>query len=538
VTTTAPAPAPETPPAPPPAPLALLRNTWRGLTSMRTALVLLFLLALAALPGALLPQRSLNQRLVDQYVTDHPALSPWLDRLQFFDVFAAPWFAAVYLLLMVSLVGCLLPRTAEHLSGLRVPPPPTPRNLGRLPHAAQARLDDALPAVEARVETRLRGWRRVWADEPGGVRAVSAERGQLREVGNLVFHLSLLGLLVAFAAGKLFGYEGQVIVLSGGGQFCNTGILGYDSFRAGLRVDGTDLESFCVRVDDFTARYEPNGQPASYEAGIGYQTGADLAAGTQEWRATTIAVNRPLRTDGSRVYLLGHGYAPRFTITFPDGQQRTGEIQWRPVDQATLLSEGATKFARPGLTDDEQRRTSQLAVTGLLAPTSSGGEVVTSVFPALNDPEAAVDVLRGDLGLDDGRGQSIFTVDRSGLDTGALTRVARENMRPGDEITLDDGTRVRFDGVRDWVSLQVSHDPAQAWVLVFAVCALVGLLLSLSVRRRRFWVRLTPLDGVGALVELGGLARTDRAGYGEEFDRLRAELLQDRRPGDGPEERP
>src|SRR6185312_12938760 len=166
--------------------------------------------------------------------------------------------------------------------------------------------------------------------------------------------------------------------------------------------------------------------------------------------------------------------------------------------------------------------------TGLLAPTTSGGAVVTSVFPALEDPEVAVDVLRGDLGLDDGRGQSIFTVDRSGLDNGTLTRAARKNMRPGEEITLDDGTRVRFDGVRDWVSLQVSHDPAQGWVLAFALFVLVGLLLSLTVRRRRFWARLTPQAG-GTHVELGGLARTDRAGYGEEFDRLRAQLL-DRPP--------
>jgi len=147
------------------------------------------------------------------------------------------------------------------------------------------------------------------------------------------------------------------------------------------------------------------------------------------------------------------------------------------------------------------------------------------VFPALDDPEVAVDVLRGDLGLDDGRGQSIFTVNRSKLDTGELTRVARENMRPGDEITLDDGTRVRFDGVRDWVSLQVSHDPAQVWVLVSAVFVLVGLMASLAVRRRRFWVRLTP-EAAGTRVELGGLARTDRAGYGEEFDRLTADVLQ------------
>lgn len=524
-TTAPPATASGTPPAPPRAPLALLRNTWRGLTSMRTALVLLFLLALAAVPGALVPQRSLNPRLVDQYFADHPTLAPLLDRIQFFDVFAAPWFAAVYLLLMASLVGCLLPRTVEHVRTLRTPPVVTPRNLARLPHTAAATLPEASDEVEARVRTHLRGWQAQWQDEPGGARTVSAERGRLREVGNLVFHLSLLGLLIAFAVGKLVGYEGQVIVLSGGGQFCNTGILGYDSFRPGLRVDGTDLVPFCVRVDDFQATYDPNGQPASFSADVGYQTAADLAAGTDAWRPTTVAVNHPLRTDGSRLYLLGHGYAPKFTVTWPDGTQRTGEIQWRPVDGATLLSEGATKFARPGVTDEQQRRTTQLAITGLLAPTSSGGQVVASVFPAADDPEVAVDVLRGNLGLDDGRGQSIFSVDRSGLENGTLTRVARENMRPGAEITLDDGTRVRFDGVRDWVSLQVSHNPAQVWVLAFAVTMLVGLMLSLAVRRRRFWVRLSPRAD-GTHVELGGLARTDRAGYGEEFDRLRAELLE------------
>ena len=143
---------------------------------------------------------------------------------------------------MVSLVGCLVPRTVDQLRGLRTPPVVTPRNLARLPHAAERTVAEPIAAVEERVRVRLRGWRARWSDEPGldsahPVRTVSAERGHLRDVGNLVFHLSLLGLLVAFAVGKLFGYEGQVIVLSGGGQFCNTGILGYDSFRAGLRVD-------------------------------------------------------------------------------------------------------------------------------------------------------------------------------------------------------------------------------------------------------------------------------------------------------------
>jgi cytochrome c biogenesis protein len=517
--------------------LALLRNTWRGLTSMRTALVLLFLLALAALPGALLPQRSLNQQLVTQYFADHPTIAPLLDGLGFFDLFAAPWFAAVYVLLMISLVGCVLPRTVEHARALRAAPVAVPRNLARLPHHASGELPVGLDEAAGLVRGRLRGWR--VAERPDGDgRSFSAEKGYLREAGNLVFHLSLIGLLVAFAVGKLFGYEGQVIVLAGGGQFCNTGILGYDSFRPGLRVDGTELTPFCVRIDDFAATYQNDGQPSSYTAAIGYQSAEDLAAGhTDSWRPATLAVNDPLRLDGSRVYLLGHGYAPRFTVTFPDGQQRTGEIQWKPVDPATMLSEGATKFEPPGVTDDEQRRKGQLAVTGLFAPTSSGGDVVTSVFPSLANPEVAVDVLRGDLGLDDGRGQSIFQVDQSKIDSGDLVRVARANLTPGQSVTLDDGTAITFDGVQNWVSLQVSHDPGQSFVLVFAVCVLIGLGASLSIRRRRFWARLRPVEGpdgaTRTVVEIGGLARTDRAGYGEEFDRLRADLF-----ADPPAERP
>ena len=122
-------------------PLAVGRNAWRGLTSMRTALVLLFLLAVAALPGALLPQRPLNRGLVEQYATEHPLLAPVLDRLGFFDVFAAPWFAAIYLLLMVSLVGCVLPRTVEHARALAAGPVAVPRNLARLPHHDRGVLD-------------------------------------------------------------------------------------------------------------------------------------------------------------------------------------------------------------------------------------------------------------------------------------------------------------------------------------------------------------------------------------------------------------
>ncbi|MFI9813139.1 cytochrome c biogenesis protein ResB [Saccharothrix variisporea] len=492
---------------------------------MRTALTLLFLLALGAMPGALLPQRSLNAQKVTEYIAEKGWWGRFLDRLQFFDVYASYWFSAVYVLLFVSLVGCLLPRTWEYFKQMRAKPVLTPRNLARLPHHATGETSESPEDVVARAKQRLGGWRLVEREEADGARSVSAERGYLRETGNLVFHFSLLGLLIAFALGKMVGYEGQVIVQSQGGQFCNSGVFNFDSFRPGLRVDGTQLSPFCVRVNDFHATYLHNGQAQSYRADIDYQSGEDLDTGT--WRPYPLEVNSPLRTAGDRVYLLGHGYTPIFTVTFPNGEERTGVTQWRPVNTVTLASEGATKFDPPGITDAEQRRKNQLAITGLLAPTAAfRGELLDSVFPEARDPAVAIDVYRGDLGTDSGRGQSIFSIDPKQVEDGKLVKVARQNLRKGEELTLDDGTRIRFEGVKDWVSLQVSHDPTQVWVLVFSVLVILGLGVSLSVKRRRVWVRATPGPDGRTVVEVGGLARTDQAGYGEEFGSLARDVLE------------
>jgi len=160
VTTTAPAPTPAPPPPARPSAgrrvTARLLGWWRRLTAMRTAIVLLFLLALAAVPGSLLPQRSLSQTNVRQYFADHPGLAPVLDRLYLFDVFSSPWFAAVYLLLFISLIGCVVPRAVEHARALRAAPPPAPRNLLRLPDSGEVATPLAPVASLDVVEEELR----------------------------------------------------------------------------------------------------------------------------------------------------------------------------------------------------------------------------------------------------------------------------------------------------------------------------------------------------------------------------------------------
>jgi cytochrome c biogenesis protein len=539
---------------------------WRALTSMGTALVLLFLLALAAVPGALLPQRSLNEGKTEQYIAEHHLIGPWLDRLQFFDVFASFWFTAIYALLFISLVGCLTPRMVEHVRSLRATPVPAPRNLSRLPKYSSVQMSGRPAEVAAFVSKRLRGWRRMQRSDESGVIEISAEKGYLREFGNILFHFSLLGLLVAIAVGKLFGYEGNVIVIADGGPgFCSASPAAFDSFRAGNSVDGTSLYPLCIKVNDFQARYLPTGQALSFAADIDYQAGAALAANI--WQPYRLEVNHPLRIGGDRVYLQGHGFAPTFTVTFPDGKTRTSTVQWRPDDSRTLLSSGVIRVDPPGgsYPDPGERRKHQIAIMGLLAPTKQlDGTLLSSSYPELRDPAVAIDIYRGDAGLDTGRPQSLFTLDPRLIEQKRLTKVKRTNLDLGQEVRLDDGTIVRFDGATPFVNLQVSHDPGQRWVLLFAMTMMFGLLVSLIVRRRRVWIRIGPggqersdsgigpggqersdsgigpggrersdSGGLGPAtpgtvnVELGGLARTDNSGWGGEFEKLTERLLKD-----------
>ena len=513
------------------------RNVWRQLTSMRSALILLFLLALASVPGALFPQWSTNPTKAQSYLDNHGWWGTLLNRLGFFNVFSSPWYAAIYLLLFTSLVGCLLPRSWEFLRTLGQPPVATPRNLARLPLQAQRTTAAQAPAAADRIVAGLRGWRiarRTEGSGPGAVVTISAEKGYLREVGNLVFHLSLLGLLVAVAVGKLFGYEASVIVTAGlpgiGSQFCSQAGA-YDEFRPGILVDGTEMAPFCLNVDSFRATYDDAGQAQSFAAQI-----RSSANGSGDWTAHTVEVNNPLHIAGQRVYLLGHGYSPTFTVTYPDGQQQSSTVPFTPEDEL-FTSQGAVKFLDPpGYTAADQR-THQLAVVGIFAPSASiHGGLMTSTYPGPEQPGVAVDIYRGDVGLDTGMDQSIFSIDMNQVSRGLLAKQARVNLALGESTSLDDGTRITFSGLHEWVSLQTSYDPAQGWALVFAVLLLLGLMTSLTIKRRRVWYRITPGPAADATarVEVGGLARTDQAGYGSEFERLAALAGDPDRAGPGP----
>jgi cytochrome c biogenesis protein len=462
---------------------------------MRTALILLFLLALASVPGSVLPQQGINPQAVQQYYAAHPALAPWLARFSLFNVFAAPWFAAIYLLLFLSLAGCVIPRTFRQVGAARQQPPRAPRNLSRLPLSRQ--MPSPLGPQEAlAAATTLLAGRRFRVRTGDGW--VSAEKGYLREAGNLLFHLALLALLAAVGLGGLFGYKADRLLVSGQ-SFGNT-VTALDQFRPGRLVSAADLQPFTIALDKFDASYVTSGpdtgQPSAFHAYLSYS--AQPGAATQRY---DLQVNSPLNVDGVKVYLIGHGYAPVFRVT--DGAGRVvfnQPVPFIPVSVAGLTSEGVVKVpdAHP----------QQLGFAGVFLPTTidNGGKLL-SVFPAPYRPRVSLVSFAGNLGMNSGPPQSVYQLDTNGLHQLA---VKPRPLAPGQSIKLPNGAgTLTFTGYRQWISLAITYDPGQLPALLAAIAALAGLLVSFLVRRRRVFARVHATDGGGSMVEFAGLPRTE-----------------------------
>ena len=402
-----------------------LRWGWRQLTSMRTALLLLFLLALAAIPGSVVPQRQVNPVTVADFVSRHPSLAPWYTRLGLFEVFSSPWFAAIYLMLMVSLVGCIVPRCIRHVRLLRADPPRAPVRLERLGahHTWTSDADPDTVLASARTALASRRYRVIEGSDPDGRRWLSAERGRHRETGNVLFHLALLAVLIGLALTTLLGFKATTLVVAGNG-FANT-ITQYDSYTAGRLVSTSRLAPFSLTVDSFTVRFETGleqfGAAREFDAAVTLVPRPGVAP-VQEH----ILVNHPLHVGNEEVHLIGHGYAPVFTVTDGAGKTAYSRAGGVPAAGRQLLldrrAESAGREARPA------GPAGTVPANGRPRPDERPGVGV----PRRRQPDGVSHCVHRRSGLDDGSPTSVYALDTSKLtqlsSNGEPFRVA---LRPG-----------------------------------------------------------------------------------------------------------
>ena len=290
--------------------------------------------------------------------------------------------------------------------------------------------------------------------------AVSAERGYLREAGNLLFHLSVLVVLVGFAVGGLWGFKGGVIVVTKDG-FANT-LSQYDDFRAGSLFDPAELEPFDFTVNDFDVTFIREGR----EAGMAHEFAADLTYRTSPGAAERdkkISVNHPLSIDGTDVFLISHGYAPHITVRNADGTIAfSGPVVFLPED-STFRSFGVVKV--PDASPEERQQPARARGRVLPDVRLHQGERPVLGLPRRQEPR--------DLDARLVAATSVWTRARRSRSTRCRRRASSRSGRPtasrcGSTSRWAARTaarraraRVTFDGVSRYVKLQVSHTPGQ-----------------------------------------------------------------------------
>ncbi len=459
---------------------------------MRVALILLLMLGVAAIPGSILPQRPRNPGSVASYYASHASAAPWLDRFGLFDVYGSAWFTALYLLLFASLIGCIVPRTVTYAGAIRRPPAAAPSSLTRYENRVDVTVADGAKAI-ARAAAELRpttGWPSALARVAGyririderevrGKRqvALAAEAGNLREWGNLAFHIALVGILACVALGSFLTYRGQAIVVEGR-SFTNA-VVSYDSFSAGRGFRPERLEPFTLTLDAFHADFSATGMATDYRADV------TLLEPGREPRSATLRVNDPLGVGAANVYLQGNGYAPSITVRDSTGAVAlSGPVPFLPQD-AAYTSTGVLKV--PDVTTGPQ-----IGIRATLLPTAPVGAMSNvSLSPQPFNPVIFFQVFTGDLGLDTGIPQNVYVLDQTRLtavsdSSGTPTMFA---ITPGETVELPDGLgTVTWDALPRFVAFDLRADPTLPWLLASAILALVGLALTLFASQRRVWV--------------------------------------------------
>jgi cytochrome c biogenesis protein len=495
---------------------------WRSLRSMRTALGLLLILALASVAGSLVPQVGTADARIAATFRDHPLRAAIYDRIGLFDVFGSWWFTLIYTLLLVSLVACLVPRTRGMIRSLRSRPQPT-RELETMRHFAVRTV--AVPPERAIANAGRVLRRRFFrirsspngdgasasAPTRGAAEWLAADKGLAREAGSLLFHWSFLLILIGVVWGRGTGFTGRAVIVEG--QTWTEAHASYDGQIHEGRFFGEDHSGIRIRVDHFSATYRiPSGIPKDFV------TTAELfhADGTPAGRAD-IRVNHPAELDGVKIYQFGFGWAPVIRV------EDEGEplVSGPTVCAQDPPPEGVSPLQLPwNCVVKLPTLRPQVGVRLQLWPDVRGLNALLSTgepMPMLGEfsPVLTYTAYRGDL-----REDLALPSDR--IDTSGMRMFDRGALGAGRTVTLGDGLTMSFRDLRRYTVLEIKRDRGLGILLAAAILILVGLLPALYTSRRKVWVTAEPAPGTdaGSLIKIGGFALQRRPQFEEEFARL------------------
>ncbi len=428
------------------------RAVYRVLTSVRFAVLQIVLLALAGVIGMTLQQLpgfafrsqadyAAQMALIHaryDAVLGAPAVGV-MERLGLFGVFTAPWFGALLVLLVASIVVCTLNRVPRLWRGVRDVRVVQPDGYFDPSLPDRAALDSVDPAALRAVLRRHRF--RVREAEVGGTRYQYGDRNQYAKLATLLTHLGLVLFLVAAAVTSRFGFEAGILIPAG--EAVPVQRLGTPG-------------NLVVKNLGFEAPQTADGRFADFRTDLAvYRDGALLAR-------KTIRVNDPLTVAGFSFHQ--NFFGPAVDLEIRDA---AGGLLWQgpvPLDgQSAGRPYG--RLAVPGRA---------IGLELLLDRAADGAPLLAVIGSRANGTQA------------DG------TPFYEAVFVGGLTE-GRTLATPAADFSI------RLIGVGAYTGIVAKQDPGQGIVWLAFLCLIAGLTLTFYLPRRRIWTRLGP-DGSLAIV--------------------------------------
>ena len=441
---------------------------WHTLTSVRLALILILLIAVATLAGTLLDQvpasvasdPTAHARWLDGLRGRYGVFTDVMDRLQLFNVFGAIWFRALIALLVANIVVCTINRWPSIRSQVftpRVRMNPAYFDRARVGASFNVTLDTAVAAAAVKKGLRSAGYRALTDD--GESVAMYADRFRLSRLGTFLTHLSLVMILVGAIMGTLFGWkDDQFIVAEGTTQTVPL------------------AKNISVKLDQFEDEWYPSGAPKDYSSQLViYDNGKEVKTGTTR-------VNSPLVYKGIAFNQSFYGQVAVLQVKDAGGN----EI----MNQSVPLAWTSTSGNRPiGFVD---------------VPNTDYKAYIVGPEPGTYDQAVPLGGVRLELYGKEGNLVDIKDLQRN-------------------QDVQSNGLTFRFLREGRFTGLKVVKDPGVNIVWIASALMVIGLVMVFWFPHRRMWALVSPRADGGAEVRLAAASQRD-LGLEKDFEQVTAKV--------------
>jgi cytochrome c biogenesis protein ResB len=420
-----------------------LGRFWHQYTRMRTAIYMLIGVLGIVLIGTFVPQQfTSSQQKVSEFLAGHAALNDLATHLglPLTSVFVAPLFYVLLGSIYIALLSCVIGRGRALVV----------RTLRRYPRTPQ-----------------------YWG-----------------EWGSWLFHTSFFLLLIAVVWGKATGFDG-IMTITEGQRVAETR-ASYDTLQEGMLFNGRHA-GYEVQLNRFSAPLQANGMPEDFVSNVTvYDNGRSVLT-------KDVRVNDFLGYDNVAFYQQDYGWAPHIVVRNPSGAVvNDSNAQMISDDKSAstgVLKVPAFNYVLPGTS-----RPTQIGARLVLYPDaqalpsvsgSTNGLNITygPGTAAANNPVMEVQLFVGDLGLDSGASQDVFSLDTSRMSPyyiGAATFPLALHQTVTLQLpAANNGTAsftIAFPDLRQFSLFHVKEDSGVPLVYTTFVLTMAGLLTKLYLR--------------------------------------------------------